>query len=232
MNNILEWTNDNSGFLSLVLFILTFIFTWISGILRSIIKKPKLKIRFLDKMTFYSFYYTGEKRFDKTLNETFDLHKTGFVLYLSIANIGNKITSIDKICLGYKKNSENKRFYLKNIHWIYQWNPIDNFKIKMANGTELVLNNLRLKNDLFDNNDSSNLEVGKNMVGVVYFEQLTAWGNLNPKQEEKGIIKVILKIQDIYGKKYHFKTKLKQLPIEKAREYNAHFGNVEAIMSK
>lgn len=232
MNKLLEWTNENSGFLSLVLFILTFLYTWISGILKSLIKKPKLRIRFLNKMTFYSFLYTGEKTFNKELDEDFDLHKTGFVIYISIANIGNKPTSIDKIWLGYKKSTLIENMFKRSIQWIPQWNPIESFKIKMANETELVLNNLRLKNDLFDNNETSNLEVGKSLVGTVYFEQLTAWGNLHPKQNKKGVIDVIIKIQDIYGKNFKFKTKLNQLPIEKAREYNPYFANVEKLMHK
>ena len=75
----MEWTNKNSGFLALVLFVITFLAGILTGLFKSLIKKPKLNFRVIDKMTFYSFFYTGEKWLNPELNEEFELHKTGFV---------------------------------------------------------------------------------------------------------------------------------------------------------
>lgn len=231
MYEIIKWTNENSGFLSLVLFLITVIYGWLSGIFQSLSKKPKLKIRFLEKVSFFSFYYTGEKWFNEELNEEFELHKTGFSVYMSIANIGNKPTSIDKISLGYEKNSTKRKWFKKDIVWLHQWHSIDDFIMKFEDDF-LVVKNLRIRNKLYSDSSNDNLGIGESVVGVAYFEQKTAWGNLNPIQNKNGEIDIIIKIADIYGKSYKFKTKLKILPIEEAREYNKHFGNVEKVMKK
>ena len=229
MDEIIKWTNENSGFLSLLLFLTTFIYGWFSGIFQSLSKKPKLKIRFLEKASFFSFYYTGEKWYNKKLNEEFELHKTGFSVYMSIANIGNKPTSIDKISLGYEKSSIKRKWFKKDIIWLYQWHSIDDF-IMNYEDSSLVIRNLRIRNKSYNDSPNDNLGIGESVVGVAYFEQETAWGNLNPRQNKNGEIEIIIKISDVYGKSYKFKTKLKLLPIEKAREFNKHFGNVEKVM--
>ncbi|MFA9370131.1 MAG: hypothetical protein ACERIH_00265 [Labilibaculum antarcticum] len=229
MEEIIKWTNENSGFLSLIIFIITIVAGWVSGLFKSLIKKPKLKIRFIPKMSFFSFFHTGEKWINKELNEELELHKTGFASYMSIANIGNKCTSIDKIWIGYYKNVIKKKWFKKEIQWLAQWHPLENFKLSMKDGNEIVVNNLRVKNNIFDYSEHSELEIGKSLVGVAYFEQVTAWGNLNPAQKENGNIDVIIKIRDIYGKEYKFQTELEQLPIEEARKFNPNFGNIEQL---
>ena len=228
--NIILWCNSNSGFLSLLLFTISIILGIISGFFKSIIRKPRLKIRIIDKMTFYSFYYTGENYYNKQLNENFKYHKTGFVLYLSIANVGNQNTSIDKIWLGYKKNYNKSKLFRKNKYqWLAQSNIVNNFEIKFNDVNSLTINNLRLKNDVFDNSAHSSLDVGNSMVGIAYFEQESAWGNLNPKPNKDHSTDVILKIKDINDKNYKFKINLKQIPIDEARKYNEDFGDFESI---
>lgn len=230
LEKIISWTNENSGFLSLILFVATIAYGWWSGLWSSLNKKPKLSIRFIDKVSFYSFYYTGDKWLNKELNTEFKLHKTGFVSYMSIANIGNKPTSIDKIYLGYEKNKSKSFWEKTEIEWIAQCHPAENFSIiNKSNSTRIIVNNLRVKFNEIGSNSDSELDIGKSSVGVAYFEQVSAWGNLNPKTTEDDSIRVIIKITDIYKKKYKFKTKLKKLPIEKAREFNPHFGNVEKL---
>jgi len=214
----------------LILFIATIIYGWWSGLWASLTKKPKLSVRFIDKVSFYSFYFTGEKWLNKELNTEFELHKTGFVVYMSIANIGNKPTSIDKIFLGYEKNKAKSFWKKPEMEWLAQWHPAENFLITNKSGHTIGVNNLRVKFNEFGSDSDSELNVGKSSVGVAYFEQVTAWGNLNPKTTENDKINVIIKIRDIYKKEYKFKTKLKKLPIEKAREFNPHFGNVEKLL--
>lgn len=229
MKDIIDWTNNNSGFLALLIFLVTIVTGWFCGFFKSIIKVPRLKIRFIDKMTFYSFYYTGETWFNKELNTNFKMHKTGFVFYMSIANIGNKPTAIDKIWIGYYKNNLKKKRLRKDIHWLAQWHPIENFIFPMKDESAIIVNNIRVKNNIYDNNSDDDLGVGKSLVGVANFEQQSAWGNLNPVQKEDGEIDVVIKIRDVYNRIYKFKTQLRQLPIEKAREFNPHFGNTEEI---
>jgi len=233
MDEIIKWTNDNSGFLALVLFLISVIYGWLSGMFNSLIKKPKLNVRFIPKMSFYSFYYTGKKWLNKDLNEEFELHKTGFVSYMSISNIGNKTTTIDKIWIGYYKSTTKRKWLNKNnIQWLTQWHPIDNFMYTMTDGSQVMVNNLRVKNNIFDNIDNNSLEIGKSLTGVAYFEQETAWGNFCPFQNDDRSVNVTIKIRDIYGKYFRFKTKLKQLDIEDARKFNPNFANIEQLIPK
>ncbi|MCD4678884.1 MAG: hypothetical protein K8S00_00720 [Bacteroidales bacterium] len=229
IKQIINWTNENSGFLALTLFVLSIVYGWLSGLFKSLIRKPKLKVRFIDKMTFYSFFYTGEKWYNEEINEEFELHNTGFVVYFSIANVGSKPTSIDKIWLGYKRNTTGRQLFKKNIQWIPLLHPGENFKIEYTNDMIVIISNIVTRSSEYDYNYQRDLGIGSSVVGTAYFEQGSSWGNFNPKQGYGGIIDAIIKINDIYGKVYKFKTKLKQLPIEKARKYNQHFGKMSQL---
>jgi len=226
MDYLIKWSNDNSGFLSLILFVFTIFFGWISGLFNSLIKKPKLKVRFIEKSSFYCFFMTGNKYYNPDSKEYFDLHQTGFAVYMSIANIGNIPTSIDKIFIGYYRNFKRKKLFNKQINWLAQWQTLDNFKFEYRDKT-ILIPPLRIRNEYFMGQDNDSLEVGKSLVGVAYFEQVEAWGNYNPKLiDDKGTIKVVIKIRDIYGKKYCFKTTLKPKTLEEAKRINSSFGNV------
>jgi len=225
MKNIIELANDNSGFLSLVLFIITIIFTWTSGILKSLIKKPNLKVKFLDKMTFYSILESDENFIPTNQIDT----KAGFVLYVSISNIGYKKTTIDKVSLGYKKD-KNSILFKNKFQWIFQCNPIVNFEINMSKGVKITLNSLLINVGSEKKSNINSIEVGSNIIGTLYFEQLKVKNDPNPYQNIEGSIDVILQVEDIYGKSYKFKTKLSKVPIKQAIKYNSYFGNVEETM--
>lgn len=228
----IKWTNDNSGFLSLILFLAAILFGWFSGLFKSLIKRPKLKIRFIEKASFYCFFGTGNQYYHPELKENFDLHQTGFAVYMSIANVGNMTTSIDKIYLGYYRNSKKKKLFAKQMNWLAQWHTFDNFKIEYGN-TTLLIPPLRVKTEFFMNKNDDTLEVGKSIVGVAYFEQEEAWGNFNPKSiDKKGTIKVIIKIRDVYGRHYNFKSTLKPKSLDEARKMNSTFGDISRIIKE
>jgi len=96
LNKLIEWSNANSGFVSIVLFAFSIGFAWITGIFRSLIKKPKFKIRILPGPTMCSTFTTGKK------HEGFDVHRTAISVYLSIANVGSAPASIEKVWVGYR----------------------------------------------------------------------------------------------------------------------------------
>lgn len=231
MEKIIYWTNINSGFVSILLFIATILYGWFSGLFSSLIKKPKLKIRFLDKLCFYSFYHTGNQYYNEKLQENFNTHKTGFVVYMSIANVGNMATSIDNIYIGYYKSTQHPwlKFWKEKI-WLAQWHSVDPFLIPIKEDKFISIRSLRIRSNEFDNSTSDFINIGDSLVGVAYFEQQEAWGNFSPLQFEDKSTKILIKIKDIYGRKYIFKTTLGYLELEKARKYNSHFGNVESFM--
>ena len=230
IQQIINWTNTNSGFVSIILFIATILYGWLSGLFNSIIRKPKLKIRFIDKLSFYSFFKTGKDFYHEKLDQNYEVHKTGFVVYMSIVNIGNIPTSIDKIYLAYNKNKHYSWYrFIKEKVWLSQWHSIDSFVIPIKNERSICVKSLRIRSHEFDNSNSSYINIGDSQIGVAYFEQQEAWGNFSPLPNENKSANVIIKIKDVYGRKYMFKTRLKYVDIEKARTYNPHFGNIEYL---
>lgn len=229
LKEIINWTNENSGFLSLVLFLATILYGWLSGLFSSLIKKPKLKVRFIPKVCFYSTFYVNEK-YEPKKGEVYDVHKTGFVIYTSISNIGNIPTAIDKIYIGYKKNKNFALFERNRYIWLAQWHSFTPFKTKMKNDSDLVYPTLRIKNFPTDNTNDY-LRTGESITGTAYFEQVKAWGNFSPLPNEDKSTDIKFKIVDVYGNKFVFDYKLKYVELEKARELNEHFGNIEYLSS-
>lgn len=229
MTDAIKWCNDNSGFLSLILFGLGLLLGWISGLFKSLIRKPRLTARFIEKMSFYSFFYTGKEHRPPGHSESFALHKTGFVVYISIANIGSATTSIDKIHLGYTRNSPRSWFRRRQWEWLAQWHSGVPFMIPLNDDQVMVIPSLRTRVSLEAPGSGDRIDVGGSLIGAAYFEQPEAWGNLNPMQGKSEEIHVKIRIHDIYRRTYTFKTTLSQVPIEKAREYNEHFGDIERI---
>lgn len=176
-------------------------------------------------MTFYSVLGCDE---NSLATKQID-RKAGFVLYVSISNIGYKKTTIDNISLGYK-TSKNSIFFKKKFQWIFQCNPIVNFTIKMSKGVELTLNSLLINVGSEKKSEINSLEVGSNIVGILYFEQLKVKNDPNPYPNVDGSVDVILRVKEIYGTTYKFKSKLSKVPIEQAIKYNSYFANVEDIM--
>ncbi|WP_019556813.1 hypothetical protein [Thiomicrorhabdus arctica] len=112
INNVIVWTNTNSGFLGLLIFIITIIVGWISGVFRALIRKPKLKIEILKGPTFCASYDTHRQ-----FNDV-GTHRTAISLYLSVKNIGSAPTSIEGIHVGYKSKAYKnpfRWFWLKHL---------------------------------------------------------------------------------------------------------------------
>lgn len=222
MEEIVRWTNYNSGFLSLSIFFATIFLGWVSGLFSAILKKPKLQIRQIEKMSFFTFYYTGKKyRHDQTAEE-FELHKTAFAVYLSISNIGNTPTSIDKIYLGYKKNTSKNRIF-NSMVWLTHFHVFDSFRLEFEDAVMIIPTLKAGGNRILEPDKDDYLEIGRYINGVAYFEQDDAWGNFNPKTIDDKT-KVELKIVDIYGRNYSFKTILKYKSLDEAKKLNPMFG--------
>jgi hypothetical protein len=224
VSQIVEWTNENSGFLSLVLFTATIIYGWTSGIFQSLRKKPKFKVRVIDKMTFYSIYPTGEELKQEHLNETFELYKIAFAIYMEIVNVGTSPSTLGKVRIGYYPNKPRREFFPKR-NWIVQTNCLGDFRIPLKDESQVLINHLYQPSVIqpFVQTDSY-LDIGKNKIGVGYFEQDNAWGNANPREEPDGLYDIKIEIKDMWGTKHYHKTRIKKISVEDALKYNPRFG--------
>jgi len=209
LNHFKDWCNENSGFISILIFIASL---WIGWMLNKL-RKPKLSIRIIPKMSFYSLF-AKENDKGKLIHGI-----VCFSIYVTISNIGNKATSIKHIELGYK--SDNK-LLLNKRHWIKQTHILDDFIYHFKNGG-IVYPLLRTykygeqKKDEF-------LEIGKSIIGIVYFEQIIDLNSIFPKKGYSGQFPLKLKITDIYGKVKTKKLKLNRIEIDEARKINSYFG--------
>jgi hypothetical protein len=124
---IVKWLNDNQGLLTIIIFFATIIAGWVSGIFRSLIKKPKFKIRVMPKMTFGTVYLTGGKYTPPGYGE-YDLHVTAIVVYIEITNVGSAPSNLGKIKIGYYKDDGKKTWFQKRL-WMHETNVLADFII-------------------------------------------------------------------------------------------------------
>lgn len=211
---IKSWSNLNSGFLTLILFITTLFLGWISGLFKSLIKGAKFKIQILPGPSFVCTFPT---------NRDFDGHKThqtAIALYLRVRNSGNSPASISEIHVGYHN------FTLKNtIKWFWLTNQtvaLTDFQITIGENIKFYPFLIQ-QSFLLPSNQYTYLRDGENINGVVYFEQQESWGGFLPRVKNERV-RLKIKIVDSFGG-YH--TTVKYAPfisLAKARDFNPSIG--------
>jgi hypothetical protein len=213
----MDWANQNSGFLSLIIFIFTAIFAWFSGIIKNLMKKPKFKIDIIPTASFCSTFETGKKD-DKVA------HRTAIVLYLEIVNIGATPAQITRVEVGYHNYTLKYSFLW---FWLGTIPAIKDF-------AHTIGENLRVFPFLFQKNYLGNitqktyLRIGEQTTGIVYFEQEESWGKFQPRVYNHGV-RIKVKCYDSFEKCY---SKVFWIPVktlEEARKYNPEFGNTLAL---
>lgn len=224
-----ELLNNNQGILSLLLFFISIFFGWVSGIFRSLVRKPKFKIRVIPKMSFGTVYMTGEK-YTPPKQGTYDVHKTAFVVYLEITNIGSAPSNLGKIKIGYYKDDGKSTWFQKRI-WIKESNILADFAIPTGDGQSLRIPHLRQKNPQFDQNYDGFLEVGQSILGAAYFEQSPGWGNYYPR-EDNGMVEIKICVKDAFDNSYSQKTSIPIKTLEEMLRYNPRFGFTQHLFDK
>jgi len=218
---IIKILNDNQGIVSVIIFAITIIFGWVSGIFSALMRKPKFKMSLIVGPTFCCTYKTGN-----TFNG-FDAHRTCIALYLNIANIGSAASSIEKISIGYHWHL--KPFSIQWLKFAIGWFwldeqtiALDDFQIKIGERIK-VYPFLIQQNSLSPNRSSTFLDVGRSTNGVVYFEQRESWGGCLPFCNQ-GKVSIKLKVTDTFGKAHTKSFKIPFFDLEEARKYNPTFG--------
>lgn len=219
INKFIKWSNDNSSFLSIIIFLVTIIISWLSGLFSLIRNKPKFIIEIIDQCTFYSTLII------KKTHKGYPVHKTAFVIYCKITNIGHSASDIGEIQLIYQRADRNLFFHKKQCiketiccsDFIYKYQDSGHIK---------VFPFLKQVNQLIPNHHSETfLHVGKSINGIVYFEEKEAYGNLYPiRNKDKKTSPVFLEIKDAFGKTHKKKIDIKYINFLEALSYNPDFG--------
>jgi len=221
MNNIIQWTNENAGFLALLLFLITMLFGWISGIFKQLRHRPDFIIELIPGPTFCCTFKTGRK------HNNYEAHQTAIVAYLSVKNIGSASSEINKVQVAYH-NYSFKYTYL----WFWL-NPV----ISLRDFGHTIGDNLRMypfliqKSILLPRENVTYLKNGQSTRGIVYFEQAESYGGFYPRiKNEK--VKIKIKIFDTYGSSYSKTFLIPMVDLDYAKKFNEEFGQTLEKMGK
>lgn len=217
MDSIINWTNSNSGFLTLILFFFTLLLGWVSGIFKALIKKPNLKIEVLEGPTFCASFDTSRQY------NGHQAHRTAISLYLAITNVGNTPTDIKEIHVGYKSLSHFlpfRWFWLKELTIAKS-----DFVMDMGQQSK-VFPFLMQRNQLTDNRIDTYLLEGKRCNGMVYFEQDESWGNYLPKAPNNKLL-IKIKIVDVYGNCFSINATINKVTLKEAKTACSEFGETK-----
>ncbi|ELE5880817.1 hypothetical protein V9J68_003467 [Vibrio cholerae] len=215
------WLNDNQGVLALVLFLATVLLGWLSGIFSALRQKPKFKVSLIDGPSFSCTYPTGN-----TYNG-YQTHKTGFSLYLKVANIGSAPSSIESVSIAYHWHL--RRFsllwlkYTIGWYWLrYPTVALDDFQIKIGENIKFFPF-LMQRSSISGAQSETFLPPGRSTNGIVYFEQGESYGGFMPSPN-KGYVKVKVALEDVYGQKHVQNFKIPVVTMEEALRFNPSFG--------
>lgn len=214
MEAIINWTNNNSGFLTLILFLVTLFMGWISGIFKALKRRPILQVDVLQGPTFCASFDTPRTW------KGHQTHRTAISLYLSITNVGSAPTDIKAIHVGYKSQSHFipfRWFWLKDLTV-----SKSDFVIKLGEDLK-VFPFLLQSNQLTHNQTETYLLEGKKCNGIVYFEQDESWGKYLPKTQDNRM-QIKVRVYDVFGKVHSTTSVINKVTLDTAKEVCEKFG--------
>jgi hypothetical protein len=218
---VVDWVNQNQGVLSLILFVATLLLGWMSGIFSSLRRRPKFLIQLLEGPTFCCVYENGsEHNGHKT-------HQVAFALYLRVANVGSAASSIESVQVGYHWHllpfSKDWWRYTAGWFWLEKLSvALEDFQTSIGDSIK-VYPFLFQKTHLSQVSQDTYLELGKSVLGIVYFEQAESWGGCQP-MPKNGLVDLNVRVKDTFGKSHHLKTQVPLVTLAEARKFNPSFG--------
>ena len=227
---MIDWFNENSGFVSILIFVTTLVLGWVSGIFQALRKKPKFRINVITGPTMCSTFPTGNT------HNGFDAHRTAISLYLKVTNVGSAPSTIDKIEIGYHWNISGLSFqslkYRIGWYWLKkQTLSIEDFHTHITGDKFKVFPFLFQRSILTNSATDTYLEIGKNAMGIVYFEQNESWGASSPSVKN-GHIKLKIKVYDSFLNSYSIISEIPMVDISDAKKYNKYFGETFKAISE
>lgn len=217
-----DWLNNNQGVLTLVLFVLTIVFGWVSGIFALLKRRPQLKIEAIEGPTFCCSFMLNQR------HENQDLHRTCIVIYLKILNIGSAPTNIENISVGYHCHLKpiSWQWFKYSIGWLWLDNPtvaLSDFFVNIGDKSK-IFPFLMQRSHLLQSSAETYLEVGKSTSGIVYFEQPKSWGGFFPTVRSNGKVTIKVRVKDAFGSTHSQVLDIPSVSLEYAKKFNPEFG--------
>lgn len=211
---LLKWSNENSGFLTLLIFTATLLLGWLTGIFRFLRHQPKLKIEVIKGPSFCSTYDA------MTLDPSKGAHRTAISVYLNITNIGSAPAQIDRIAVAYRS-----RAFKNPFKWYWLQNEticLSDFAAPLGDDYQ-VFPFMKQQNQLLYNEQSLYLRAGESRNGISYFEQEVSFGEHYPK-DINFYVKIKIMVTDSFGHKYYEKSLIPKVKLAAAQEWCNKFG--------
>lgn len=218
IDNLRNWANQNAGFVTLLIFIVTLILGWLSGIFRALRQRPRFNIHILNGPSFCCTFETGEE------HQREKVYRTAIALYLKVSNTGSAPSAISNVLVGYHNYDIR---YIFRWYWVEQTAAFSNFTQQITGGIRtfpfLLQRAVNVTGEDSQSSPKTYLEIGEVLYGVVYFEQLKAWGGFRPRVKN-GQVKVKVRLLDAFGRKHHTVHNIPVVSLEAAREMSPAFG--------
>ena len=221
------WLNENTGVITLVIFLVTLLLGWLSGIFTALQNKPRLRIdvvlgdNFLEyeditAPSFYSMVETGSTFGNKIC------HRTCLALYLNIGNIGGP-TTIDAIKVYFRSKSN----FGLDVGELQAVNTVD-FTVDIGDWQKLYPK-LIGQSSMTTQSTDLYLQKGAVVKGVEYFEGDQCYESFHPigirePNKQKSYAKFKVVIFDTYGRKYSKRFKIPFATLTEALKFNTEFG--------
>lgn len=213
MIDIQNWTNENAGLLSLLIFLATVFISLLVWLFKKITReKEKLKIEVIETPTFCSSFDTNEK----------NKHRTAFMLYLKITNTGTKPVQIGDIHIGYKSENSDS---LEDLYWLTsETTMMEDFFLDFGNNKIKVIPFLKQQNQTIPNSPKTYLLEGEDTNGIVYFEQGKSDGKNYPYMDADFKVYTEIVVYDTKGNSWPITYQVPKVKIEAIRKLNPNFG--------
>jgi hypothetical protein len=228
IQDIVNWTNTNSGFLGLLLFIGTILYGWLSGIFRFLRHKPVLKLSTIPGPTFCSILATGKKE------DEYDVHRTAIAIYLKVVNIGSAPCTIETVQAAFHWHLNKISWLWIRYHLFWSWveHPtiiLEDFQHNIGENIKVYPSLLQASN-LTGNPARTYLEEGRSVNGVIYFETPDAWGGCFPSPRKDQTVKIRVAVVDSYGSKHKKTFTIPIASLAEGKEYNPSWGETFATL--
>jgi hypothetical protein len=214
VEEIVNWSNQNSGFLTLSIFFSTILLGWLSGIFKALRRKPKFQLSLNEGPTFLCTFPTGRK-----INGN-EAHRTVITLYLTVKNVGSAPSTLSKVIVGYRNHLPEyafRRFWLNQVPSLRDFGHTVGKNLRVY---PFLIQASFLKIHVAD----AYLREGQETKGIAYFEQEESWGGALPRKRNN-TVNVKVKIFDVYGKSHSKRFNIPIVSLEHARLFNPEFGN-------
>ena len=214
IETVVKWSNDNSGFITMVIFATTLLLGWLSGIFRFLMHRPKLKIQLIKGPSFCASYDAEE------IEPAKGAHRTAISLYLKVTNIGSAGTGIGDISVGYESRAFKNPF---KWYWLrYETICLSDFVVPLGKDFKVVPF-LKQKNQIIANHPPSYLRPGESTNGIVYFEQEASYGMYYPKDSNFSV-KIKILVKDSFGHKYYARSAIPKVTLDAAQKWCEKYG--------